>query len=78
MMREKKLKIKTIVADIGEKKIRGNYDIILGLGIFHFFPRDKAIELIEQIKKQTKKQGINVIDAFIGKNYFKEGQLKKI
>ena len=73
-----KIKVKIIIADLGDYNLKENYDLIIALGIFHFFPRKKALELINKIKMHTKKDGINIVDAFVGKKYFKSKELKKM
>ena len=73
-----KLKAIKVIADLNNYKIEEKYDLILSLGIMHFLLRKKALELINEMQEQTRKGGINVIDAFVGKEYFREGELKSI
>ncbi len=58
------VKLKSVVEDITKLKIKGNYDLIICNNVLHFLHRNDVYALIENIKKHTKKKGINVISAF--------------
>lgn len=81
---KRKIKIKALSSDIEQNNIKKNYDIILGLGIFHFITKNKLFNLLEQIKSHTNKNGLNIFEVFLEKEkynegyYFKKNELKKI
>ena len=62
-------KIKTEVRD-ATKGIEGTFDIILSNKMLNFLSRDQALNLIEDIKKHTKKGGMNVISAVMNEGDF--------
>jgi len=82
------LKISAFFDDLEKYKIKGDYDIIISTGIFHFLPKEKTFELIEKIKGHTKKKGINIFEAFLKGDpsheedsegyYFAKEELKKL
>jgi len=82
------LKIKTIIADMENFEFEEKYDIILALGVFHFIPEKELRNLLMKIKKNTTKDGMNIIEAFLERDssqerdsegyYFKKQELKEI
>jgi 2-polyprenyl-3-methyl-5-hydroxy-6-metoxy-1,4-benzoquinol methylase len=65
---EKNIKIKAICKDIEKYKFTKKYDIIIMTGILHFISKDKIYSFINNIKKNTKNNGINIICAFRDKD----------
>ncbi len=63
---KRKLNITTITADLEDYKIERNYDIILAMGILQFFGESGG-NYIEKLQRHTKKEGLNIIDAFVNK-----------
>jgi tellurite methyltransferase len=86
--KKRSLTINAIVRDLEEFKPEENYDIILGLGIFHFLSKSQTYSLINLLKEKTNKNGIHIIDAFLkgypsqAKDsigcYFQAKELKKL
>ena len=62
--KEKKLNLKTQMADIQSEHIKKSYKIIVSSFMLHHLLRTNALELINEIKSHTNKGGINVITAF--------------
>ena len=69
-------------------QFKEDYDIIIGTGIFHFIPEKDSLKLIKNIMKHTKKDGLNVFEAFLQGDpsqeedsegyYFKQDELKEL
>lgn len=82
------VKISAFVEDLENFKFRGDYDIIIGTGIFHFISKKGALGLVNNIKKYTKKGGLNVFEVFLEGDpsqeedsegyYFKHLELKNL
>lgn len=80
------VKIMAFVADLEKFEFKEDYDIIIGTGIFHFIPEKASLRLIKNIMKHTKKDGLNVFEAFLQGDpsqeedsegyYFKQDELK--
>jgi cyclopropane fatty-acyl-phospholipid synthase-like methyltransferase len=80
------VKIIAFVADLEKFEFKEDYDIIIGTGIFHFIPEKASLRLIKNIMKHTKKDGLNVFEAFLQGDpsqeedsegyYFKQDELK--
>jgi len=62
---KKELKIIAFVADLEKFEFEKDYDIIIGTGIFHFLPEENSLKLIDNIKKHTKKHGLNIFEVFL-------------
>ena len=62
--KSEKLKIKTLVADLEDYKIKETYDAIVASYSLHFLPKKKASKLVKQIKVKTKRKGYNFIGVF--------------
>jgi len=80
---KEKVKIDAKVKDILKFKFNKKYDIILCLNVLQFLNKRQVYTLIKKIKKNTKKDGLNVVIAFNEKNpfkgfpfLFKKGELK--
>lgn len=85
--RKRNLKIKTVVADLESFDFEEKYDVILALGVFHFFSEGILKKLLLKIKNNTINDGLNVFEAFLEGdpsqedsegNYFKKHELKKL
>jgi len=70
------IQINAICADLDNYKIEENYDLIICMGTLHFVEEFK--ELVKAVKEHTNEQGINVLDVLTGKEFFNEGEIKKI
>ncbi len=85
---ERGIKINALVRDLETFEIKENYDIIIGTGIFHFIPEKNALKLINNIKKHTKEDGLNIFEVFLQGDpsqeedsegyYFKSLELKSL
>ena len=80
---KEKVKIDAKVKDIVKFEFNKKYDVILCLNILQFLNKKQVYNLIKKMKKNTKKDGLNVIIAFNEKNpfkgfpfLFKKGELK--
>lgn len=83
--RKRGVEVNAICSDLEDYNIKEEYDIILILGVLQFLG-DKGEKYIKKIQNQTKKRGINIIDAFknkwlpggkVEKLYFKWNVLEK-
>ena len=88
-VKEKNLKISFKALDMGRLKYNKKYDIIINNRILHYFKKEKGLEIIKNMQKNTDRGGINLISAFIAELpffyngnkdmcYFKKKQLKEI
>lgn len=85
---KKELKIIAFVADLEKFEFEEDYDIIIGTGLFHFIPEENSLKLIDNIKKHTKKHGLNIFEVFLQGDpsqeedsegyYFKPNELKDL
>jgi tellurite methyltransferase len=82
---ENRLNVKGIVEDITKFKMTKNYDIIISISILEFLQKKDIQKVIENMKKHTKKKGLNVIVSFTEDNpnkkipyLFRRGELKSI
>lgn len=72
------VQIKTKLENFEEYKFDKKYDVILGEASIHFLSVDKRKTIIKKIKKNTKKDGINVFGVFDSRTSKKEkASLKK-
>lgn len=83
------IKLDIVCSDISKYNLVKNYDVVLGLGIFHFFDEDFVFNLIDQIQSKTNKYGLNIYDVFLKPAsisdsihrynfYFEFGDLEKV
>jgi len=86
LKKAKELKVKIIgkVKDITKFNFKIKYDIIISFSVFQFLNKKEVYSIIKKMKKNTKKEGINVISAFNEENpnknfpfLFKKGELKE-
>lgn len=80
---KRKIKVNTLISDIKDFIFYNKYDIILALAVLHFLNKKDIKGVIEKIKANTNKNGLNVISVFTEENpdknflyLFKKGELK--
>ena len=56
-------------ADIGDIRLKTDFDIIFSSGVFHYIPQEKRSNVIENLKAHTTSNGINVINVFVRKPF---------
>lgn len=86
--KKRKVKINAFVEDLENFEFKEDYDVIMGTGIFHFISKKWALGLVNNIKKYTKKGGLNVFEVFLEGDpsqeedsegyYFKHLELKNL
>lgn len=86
--KKRDVKIITFDADLEKFEFKEDYDIIIGTGIFQFIPEKYSLKLIKDIMKHTKKDGLNIFEAFLQGDpsqeedsegyYFKQNELKEL
>src|SRR3989344_3801021 len=86
--KKRNMKIIAIVADLEKFEFKEDYDILIGMGIFHFIPEKESLKLINNIMNHTKKDGLNIFEAFLQGDpsqeedsegyYFKQDELKEL
>ena len=62
---KRKIKINAFVRDLEKFDFEEDYDIIIGTGIFHFIPEKNTLKLIDNIKRHTKINGLNIFEVFL-------------
>ncbi len=79
----KNLKVIGLNEDIRNFEFSKKYDIIISTATLHFFKKREIKKLINNIKKNTRENGLNVISVFTEENpnknfpyLFKKGELK--
>lgn len=84
-----RLKIKGIKKSLTNYSINKDYEVILTNYVLHVLKRNQGLNIIKDIKKHTKKAGINVISGFMaelpfydkttkGYFYLRKNELKKL
>jgi tellurite methyltransferase len=58
---EKGLHVETKTGDATEMELSGEYDVLVVTYLLHFLTREKALQLMERVKAQTKPGGLNAI-----------------
>jgi tellurite methyltransferase len=58
-----KFKVQAVACDIGNYEIQGRYDSVVSIGLLMFFPRDKALSLLERIQFCVKEEGCAVVNV---------------
>lgn len=78
------------VEDATKFEFNCTYDLIISHGLFHFLERDNWLNIIQQMKRSTKKSGYNIVATFTDeveipedlkpyvKGIFHEGELNKL
>ena len=56
-----KSRLKTILTDVREFKTDKQYDIVVAIGLLHFFSKEDGKQLIKDIQRWTKIGGVNVL-----------------
>ncbi|MHB1590152.1 MAG: SAM-dependent methyltransferase [Sulfuricella sp.] len=60
---QEKLALQGIQADLSNYRIDGQYDTIVAIGLLMFFDRERALELLEEIRQHVKPGGCAVINV---------------
>ena len=68
IVKQNNLKVKGIIEDIRKFKFNNKYDIIISNATLHFLKEKEVKDIIEKIKENTKKYGLNVISVFTEEN----------
>ena len=82
--KDKRLKIKTLIADMEYYKINDSYDVIISLFAIHFLAKKKIYPLTKLMKEKTRKNGFNFIGVFRkgkgnkNKHQYENGELSKM
>jgi len=63
------LKINAFTADINEYRLDEDYDVIFSTGTLHYVPKESRKELLENYRKHTKIDGLNVLSVFVDKPF---------
>ena len=59
------LKIETILADVENFSIAGQFDTIVAIGLLMFFKREKVLKLLADIQEHVGDEGIVIINVLI-------------
>lgn len=59
------LKIQAVTADLGCYVIKGDYDTVVSIGLLMFFPRVKALELLQALQDHVKEGGIAIVNVLV-------------
>lgn len=62
------IKINYIIEDIRKYEPKEKFDLIISIATLHFLEKKEIINVIEKIKNNTKKNGLNVISVFTKEN----------
>lgn len=72
------LKVRATTCEIGAYEIKGSYDTVVCIGLLMFFPRDKAISLLDGLQAHVDAGGCAIVNVLIeGTTYmdmFRDGQ----
>ncbi len=60
-----KLNITPVLADVGNYAITGQFDTVIAIGLLMFFPRDKALALLAQIREHVAAGGLAIVNTLI-------------
>ncbi len=63
--KRRNININAVCCDIEDFKLEKEYDIIIATGVLHFLKKNKVKNLLEKLMKHTRKNGLNIIDAFL-------------
>lgn len=58
-----KLKVQAVACDIANYEIQGCYDSVVSIGLLMFFPRDKALSLLERVQSCVNAEGCAVVNV---------------
>jgi len=70
----KQKKLKFIQQDIRDFKFKEKYDLIIASLVLHFFRKEKAIEIIRKIQKNTNSKGFNFLICMSNKGDLSKGK----
>jgi tellurite methyltransferase len=59
------LKLQAIEADVESYEIPGKFDTIVAIGLFMFFPREKALALLANVQDHVAANGIAIVNVLI-------------
>jgi|TARA_Y100000310_G_scaffold82293_1_gene78884 tellurite methyltransferase len=86
--KKRELIINAICKDLEDYEINKEYDVVIGTGVFHFLSKENTYKLIEEIKKQTKMNGLNILEVSLEEDpsqeedsegyYFPKERLKEL
>jgi tellurite methyltransferase len=60
-----RLPVQAIQADLGAWVIAGTYDTVVSIGLLMFFPRERALELLERLKAVVRPGGRAIVNVLI-------------
>ena len=76
--------LELVVSDVAEYETEKKFDLVLAIGLLHFFDKDKIDIIADKMKKWTSINGVNVVVVRMVQNYagsllhiFSKGELKK-
>ena len=70
--KKKKLNVNGLVRSITDFEFKDEYEVIISVATLHLIEKDKLFELINTIKRQTKKNGLNLLTVFTDKDAGRE------
>jgi cyclopropane fatty-acyl-phospholipid synthase-like methyltransferase len=72
LAKKKNLKVKAILSDIENFKMKKIYDVVLSTSTLHFLKEKEVKKVFDKIKICTKSNGLNVIEIFTKNNSSKD------
>jgi tellurite methyltransferase len=84
--KSKNIKVEAIKENIKEFKFTKFYDVIIVSCILHYFDRETALKIINNVQNYTKPEGFNLVIGFTvldpgnchGKFFFEKEELKRL
>jgi len=70
--KKKNLSVNGVIKSITEFEFNDEYDVIISVATLHLIEKNKLFKLINKIKKQTKKNGLNLVAVFTDKDAGRE------
>lgn len=61
--------VNAFTADVNEFRLNTEFDIIYSNGVLHYIPPEIRDEIINNYKKLTTENGINILSAFVNKSF---------
>lgn len=58
-----KLKVQAVACDIANFEIQGRYDSVVSIGLLMFFPRGKALSLLDRVQSCVNAEGCAVVNV---------------
>lgn len=59
------IKVRAIAADLSRYEIEGVFDTIVSIGLLMFFPRDRALALLESMMNRVNQGGCVIVNVLI-------------